>query len=101
MLLAAGQSFEHGLPSEQNAFVYVYEGELALVVNGEKLPVKTQELVSLTKGDTVRFEALAETRFIFVAGNPLNEPVARYGPFVMNTQAEIHQAIQDFQAGKF
>lgn len=101
VLLGTGQSFEHGLPSEQNAFVYVYEGELALAVNGEKLPVKTRELVSLTKGDAVRFETQTETRFIFVAGNPLNEPVARYGPFVMNTQAEIHQAIQDFQSGKF
>jgi len=101
ILLAAGQSFEHSLPEQQNAFIYVYEGELALVINDEKLPVKTRELVSLTKGDAVRFEAQTETRFIFVAGNPLNEPVARYGPFVMNTQAEIHQAIQDFQSGKF
>ncbi|HOZ06150.1 MAG TPA: pirin family protein, partial [Arenimonas sp.] len=62
VLLGTGQSFEHGLPNEQNAFVYVYEGELALAVNGEKLPVKTRELVSLTKGDAVRFETQTETR---------------------------------------
>lgn len=101
VLLGAGQDFEHGLPRDHNAFVYVYEGELNLVLDGEKHLVKASELVSLTQGDSVRFEASATTRFIFVAGKPLKEPVARYGPFVMNTQAEIHQAIQDFQAGRF
>jgi len=99
--LGAGQNFEHGLPSGHNAFVYVYEGALNLLVNEEKNPVQTSELVSLTPGDAVRFEASSDTRFIFVAGKPLNEPVARYGPFVMNTQAEIQQAIVDFQAGRF
>lgn len=101
VLLAAGQDFEHGLPEDHNAFVYVYEGGLNLVINDERHLVKTSELVSLSRGDTVRFEANEATRFIFVAGKPLKEPVARYGPFVMNTQAEIHQAIQDFQAGRF
>ena len=101
VLLAASQDFEHGLPEDHNAFVYVYEGELNLVVEGEKNRIKTSELVSLTPGDCVRCEASETTRFIFVAGKPLNEPVARYGPFVMNTQAEIQQAIQDFQAGRF
>ena len=99
--LGAGLSFEHGLPAAHNAFVYVYKGALNLLVNDEKHPIQTSELVSLTPGDAVRFEASSETRFIFVAGKPLNEPVARYGPFVMNTQAEIQQAIVDFQAGRF
>ena len=99
--LKAGQSFEHPLPEAHNAFVYVYEGSLNLVVDAQKHLVKTSELISLTKGDYVRFEANEDTRLIFVAGKPINEPVARYGPFVMNTQAEIHQAIADFQAGKF
>jgi len=99
--LSAGQSFEHGLPADHNAFIYVYEGSLSLIVDDQKHPVQTSELISLTHGDRVQFEANENTRFIFVAGKPLNEPVARYGPFVMNTQAEIHQAIADFQAGKF
>ena len=101
VLLSAGQDFEHNLPEDHNAFVYVYEGELNLVANDQKHPVKTSELISLTPGNAVHFNATESTRFIFVAGKPLNEPVARYGPFVMNTQAEIHQAIQDFQTGKF
>lgn len=101
VMLKAGRIFEHGLPGDHNAFVYVYEGSLGLLLDNEKYPVNAGELVSLTKGDTVRFEANEKTRFIFVAGKPLNEPVARYGPFVMNTQAEIHQAVADFQAGKF
>lgn len=101
VLLGADQSFEHALPDQHNAFVYVYEGELNLDVNGEKHVVHTSELVSLTKGNVVRLEAGQNARVILVAGKPLNEPVARYGPFVMNTQAEIQQAIHDFQAGRF
>jgi quercetin 2,3-dioxygenase len=101
VLMNAGQDFEYAVSSDHAAFVYVYEGSTQLVANDEKTPIHKNELVSLTKGDTVRFSANEETRFIFVAGKPLNEPVARYGPFVMNTQAEIQRAIQDFQAGKF
>ncbi len=99
--LNAGRSFEHGIPSDHNAFVYVYEGSLNLVIDDQKHLVQTSELISLTQGDRVHFVANENARFIFVAGRPLNEPVARYGPFVMNTQAEIHEAIADFQAGKF
>jgi redox-sensitive bicupin YhaK (pirin superfamily) len=59
------------------------------------------ELAVLSKGGTVSFAADAATRVLLVAGRPLAEPVARYGPFVMNTPAQIHEAIADFRAGKF
>jgi quercetin 2,3-dioxygenase len=101
VLLDAGQDFEHALPEDHSAFFYVYEGAINMVIDDEKHRVETRELVSLTPGNSVRFEASEMARFIFVAGKPLNEPVARYGPFVMNTQAEIRQAIDDFQAGRF
>jgi len=99
--LTVGQSFEQAIPVAHNAFIYVYEGSMNLLVDDQKHLVKASELVSLTKGDLVRLEANENTRLIFVAGKPINEPVVRYGPFVMNTEAEIHQAIADFQAGKF
>jgi redox-sensitive bicupin YhaK (pirin superfamily) len=96
--LDAGASFEHSLPPGHNVFAYVYEGEVA---SGEASAGKGDLLV-FGAGDAVRFEGRApKTRLILVAGRPINEPVARYGPFVMNTQAEIMQAVQDFQAGRF
>jgi redox-sensitive bicupin YhaK (pirin superfamily) len=90
--------FEHALPVGHNVFAYVYEGEIA---SGESVAGKG-ELLVFGAGDAVHFEGRApKSRLILVAGRPINEPVARYGPFVMNTQAEIMQAVQDFQAGRF
>jgi redox-sensitive bicupin YhaK (pirin superfamily) len=80
------------------AFVYVYEG--AAKVGGTMLPART--LGVLGDGDTVAIVAgAAGARAILVAGKPIGEPVARYGPFVMNTRAEIVQAVHDFEAGRF
>ena len=55
----------------------------------------------LSDGDTVSFSAPTGARLILVAGKPLREPVAKHGPFVMNTHAELVQAFEDFQAGRF
>jgi redox-sensitive bicupin YhaK (pirin superfamily) len=96
--LAAGAAFEHALPAGHNVFAYVYEGEVAV----EGAAVARGELVVFGAGDAVRIEGRAPaSRLILVAGRPIGEPVARYGPFVMNTQAEIMQAVRDFQAGRF
>jgi redox-sensitive bicupin YhaK (pirin superfamily) len=79
-------------------FVYVYEG--AAKVGGTRLPA--HNLGVLGAGDTVAIAAgPAGARAILVAGQPIGEPVARYGPFVMNTREEIIQAVQDFEAGRF
>ena len=94
--LAAGAVFEQPVPPGHNAFAYVYEGALVDAGKGELLAFAEGE------GDGVRLQGGdGASRVILVAGRPLGEPVARYGPFVMNTQAEIMQAVQDFQAGRF
>ena len=81
----------------------MFEGEVELGVDrgapGER--VAAGHLAVLGEGDTVRARATGTgARFLLVAARPLGEPVARYGPFVMNTRAEIEQAVRDFQEGR-
>jgi redox-sensitive bicupin YhaK (pirin superfamily) len=78
--------------------VFVFEGGLA--IGGRK--VARNELGALSAGERVELVADAgPARALLVAGRPLREPVAKYGPFVMNTQVEIFQAVADLRAGKF
>jgi len=96
--LSAGSSFEQTLPPQHNAFVYVYRGEVRIA--GDSVP--TQRMAVLANGgpsDSVLIEASKDARVLLLAGQPLKEPIAQYGPFVMNTQQEIHQAIRDFRDG--
>ncbi len=89
--------FEAAVPVEHNAFVYVYEGSLDVAGRA----VTRGELAVLRGGDKVAASAgAAGARFILVAGRPLKEPVARYGPFVMNRPEEIQQAMRDFTEGR-
>ena len=82
-----------------NAFVYLYEGDATVGEDKQSLTQRTAGLLS--DGDSLHVQAgNAEARFLLLAGKPLNEPVVQYGPFVMNTKAEIEQAVADFQAGK-
>ena len=98
--LVKHSTFKQSLPSEDNAFVYVIDGQLSLGKQGTK--VKAGQLAVLAKGASVEAMANKEnTRFLLVAAEPLNEPVARGGPFVMNTKAEVMQAFNDFQQNRF
>jgi redox-sensitive bicupin YhaK (pirin superfamily) len=99
--LAPGARFEQALPAGHNAFVYVYRG--ALEIEGSAVPVQRMAILANTPdADGVVLRAGPEpTRALLIAGRPLNEPIAQYGPFVMNTKEEIFQAVQDFQAGRF
>ena len=97
--LAPGTAIEVPVPSGHNAFAYVFEGP-GVALGAE--PLGRGELAVLSDGDTVSLAAgEADARVLLVAGKPLREPVARYGPFVMNTRQEIIQAVEDFNAGRF
>jgi redox-sensitive bicupin YhaK (pirin superfamily) len=99
--LEQGAQTELAIPAGHNAFVYVYEGQ-ARVGDGSRSELLRGDLGVLDQGDKVRIAApQAAARMILVAGRPFNEPVAKYGPFVMNTQQQIAQAIEDFRSGRF
>jgi redox-sensitive bicupin YhaK (pirin superfamily) len=90
------------IPAGHNAFVYVYEGGISVGPGVDARPVETQELGVLGSGDKLSLRASSDgARLILVAGRPLREPVARHGPFVMNTREELMQAFADFKAGRF
>jgi hypothetical protein len=99
----AGQEFIEELPASHNAFFYVIHGPVNTEdEEGHKVQCIRDDLGVLTNGDAVRLRAGGEDiRFLVVAGKPLREPVARGGPFVMNTKAEIQQAFEDYKQGQF
>jgi len=91
------------VPGAYNAFAYVVEGEGLFGAEGERAG-DGQMVLFAQDGDEVRIENRADAKatleVLLIAGVPLNEPVARYGPFVMNTEGEIRQAIEDYQLGR-
>jgi redox-sensitive bicupin YhaK (pirin superfamily) len=96
--LPAGASVEVPLPEDDSAFAYVFEG--AATIGGEQ--VARGELAVLGNGERAELAAgPAGARLVLIAGRPLREPVAKYGPFVMNTNDEIRQAVSDYQSGRF
>ncbi len=97
--LPAGSRFEQPLPPGHNAFVYVYRGEVAIA--GKAVPVQRMAILANTpEADGVAIEASADARVLLIAGKPLKEPIVQYGPFVMNSQQEIYQALNDFRDGR-
>ena len=99
IILPAGQQFEQTLNSSDNAFIYIIEGLLSV---GElQKTITNREMGILGNGDQVSVTAKETSRFLLIAAQPLNEPVARGGPFVMNTKAEVLQAFEDFQNNRF
>jgi redox-sensitive bicupin YhaK (pirin superfamily) len=95
-----GKRAEIALPAGHKAFAYVYQGTALVGSEGQELV--RGDLAVLGDGEKVEVSAgEAPSSFIVVAGKPLNEPVVRYGPFVMNSRAEIVQAFEDFNSGRF
>ena len=100
--LPAGASFEHVVDRSYTAFVYVYEGGVSIGDEPHRALVRAHQGAVLGEGERITLDASdGPARVLVLAGRPLGEPVAQYGPFVMNTREEIEQAIADFQSGAF
>ncbi len=96
--LPAGAQFAQSLPADHNAFLYVYRG--AIQVGERAIPLQRMAILTNdpdAQGVTMR--AIDDARVLLVAGHPLREPIVQHGPFVMNTEQEIRQAVQDFRDG--
>ncbi|MCP4294199.1 MAG: pirin family protein, partial [Proteobacteria bacterium] len=94
-----GEGFQHSLPQKNNSFLYLFKGSGKS--GNENIPENS--LFTLNQQENkINFHAGEEgARFIVVSGLPINEPISRYGPFVMNTRDEINQAMSDFQSNNF
>ena len=94
------KEFNFKLPTTHNSFIYLINGEIEIGENKHE-NVKDSTLILLTKGEDLTVKAKSDTKFLVISGKPINEEIARGGPFVMNTKAEILQAVQDYHNDKF
>ena len=98
--LNKNKEFNINLPSTHNSFIYAVEGEIK-IGNKSHDNVKDSNLILLTKGDELKVKALTKAKFLLISGKPIGEPISRGGPFVMNTKAEILEAVNDYHEGTF
>lgn len=97
--LPAQTAFSQQVPETDNSFIYVIKGQLLL--GDKQRPLNNGQLGVLEAGDTVKVTAEQVSEFLLVSAQPLNEPVARGGPFVMNTREQVEQAFSDYREGRF
>jgi len=94
--------FQQALNALHNAFLFVYRGHVSVISGEEKTTVNLRSMAILqNEGNGVLIEGSPGAKVLLIAGQPLNEPIAQYGPFVMNTRDELIQAVDDFRAGLF
>ena len=98
--LNKGKKFNFKIPSTHNSFIYLINGEIEI---GEKkhAKIKDSTLILLSRGENLKVSAKINAKFLVISGKPINEEIARGGPFVMNTKSEILQAVQDYHNGNF
>lgn len=96
--LPAGSTFVQAIPAGHNAFTYTYQG--AVEIAGTTAPDRHMAILH-NDGDEVVIKATEAARVLIIAGQPLKEPIAQYGPFVMNTAEQIEQTLRDYRDGKF
>jgi len=94
------KEFSYNLPLSHNSFIYLIDGEIKIGENKHS-KVKDSTLILLSKAEKLIVKAQSKTKFLVISGKPINEEIARGGPFVMNTKAEILQAVQDYHNGTF
>jgi hypothetical protein len=99
VILKAGERFELPLPEGHNAAVVLRKGDVVLNGN-EQLSGEAQIAPLSEEGNSVTLEAKTDTQLLILSGEPIHEPVASYGPFVMNTREELQQAVEDYRAGR-
>src|ERR1700722_17816315 len=99
LILKAGERFELPLPEGHNAAVVLRKGDV-LLNDKDSLQGEAQIAPLSEEGNSVTLEAKAETQLLILSGEPIHEPVASYGPFVMNTREELGQAVEDYRAGR-
>ena len=97
--LKAGKTFKHALPTENNNFLYVFEGDGQL--NSQNVPLTTLVVLGVDNNAPEFVAGNNGARFLVISGKPINESIVQYGPFVMNTREEIDQAMHDFQSNSF
>ena len=97
--LPAGSRFVQAIPADHNGFVYTYRGRVS--IDGTEVADRHMAILANDGGAAVAIEAPADARLLIVAGRPLGEPIAQYGPFVMNSGEQIEQTLRDYQAGQF
>lgn len=97
--LNAGKSAAFPIPAGRNSMLVMLRG--TVLVNGETVARDAQLALFSQDGESITVEANNDAVFLILSGEPIDEPVVGYGPFVMNTQAEIVEAIQDFNAGRY
>ena len=98
--LEKNKEFNFNLISTHNSFIYLIEGEIKI---GDKshTKVKDSTLILLTRGKNLKVKGITKSKFLLISGKPIGEPIARGGPFVMNTKEEILKAVQDYHNGTF
>ncbi len=94
------KEFNFKLPSTHNTFIYLVNGEIEIGTKKHD-QVKDSTLILLERAENLNIRAKTNTKFLVISGKPINEEIARGGPFVMNTKAEILQAVQDYHNGTF
>ncbi len=100
VILKAGEKVELTVPEGHNTAVVLRKGDATL--NGSaKLNGEAKIATLAREGDTITLEAKEDSQLVLLSGEPINEPIASYGPFVMNTREEIMQAVEDFKSGRF